>query len=219
MTIRVAVVDDHDLIRHGLRGFIESAGDMVVVGEASSIRGAIDLISATQPDVAILDVRLEDGDGVELCREIRSRWPGVRCLFLTSFPHDEVLFNAIMAGAAGFLVKRARASEVVNAVRRIASGESLLDPSVTERVLDRLRGVGRGGGPRLTEREERILDLIAEGLTNRQIGQRVHLAEKTVKNHVTSLMAKLGVRHRTQAALYAARRRHAPASVMRSLDR
>jgi two-component system response regulator DevR len=218
VTIRVVVVDDHDLIRHGLRGFIESAGDMVVVGEASSVREAIDRISATQPDVAILDVRLEDGDGVELCREIRSRWPRVRCLFLTSFPDDDVLFNAIMAGAAGFLVKRTRASEVVDAVRRVASGESLLDPTVTERVLDRLRGVGQGGEPHLTDREERILGLIAEGLTNRQIGQRVHLAEKTVKNHVTNLMAKLGVQHRTQAAIYATRRGHARAVVVRSSD-
>jgi DNA-binding NarL/FixJ family response regulator len=159
------------------------------------------------PDVAILDVRLPDGNGVEVCREIRSRHPEIQCLMLTSFADDEALFDAIMAGAAGYVLKQVRGSDLVDSVRRVASGQSLLDPTVTATVLDRLRR-----GPEdnrevahLTDQERRILDLLAEGLTNRQIGERLYLAEKTVKNYVSNLLTKLGMHRRTEAAVYAAR--------------
>jgi len=204
--IRVFLLDDHEVVRRGLRELLEAEGDVEVVGEAGSAEEALNRIPPTQPDVAVLDVRLPDGDGVEVCREVRSRHPEIQCLMLTSFSDDEALFQAIMAGAAGYLLKQIKGTDLLDAVRRVAEGQSLLDPAVTARVLERLRT-----GPetderleQLTDQERKILDLIAEGLTNRQIAERVHLAEKTVKNYVSNLLAKLGMERRTQAAVYAA---------------
>ena len=205
--IRVFLLDDHEIVRRGLHELVDSAGDMEVVGEAGTAEEAYGRIPATNPDVAVLDVRLPDGNGVEVCREVRSRTPEVQCVVLTSFDDDEALFDSIMAGAAGYLLKQIKGTDLVDGVRRVASGQSLLDPSVTERVLERLRR-----GPeqderlaRLTEQERKILDLIAEGLTNRQIGERMFLAEKTVKNYVSNLLSKLGMERRTEAAVFAAR--------------
>jgi DNA-binding NarL/FixJ family response regulator len=204
---RVFLLDDHEVVRRGVRELLEADGDIEVVGEAATAEEGLSRIPPTRPDVAILDVRLPDGDGVEVCREIRSAHPEIQCLILTSFSDDDALFQAIMAGAAGYLLKQVKGNDLVDAVRRVAAGQSLLDPEVTARVLERLRK-----GPetdhrleRLTDQERRILDLIAEGLTNRQIAERVHLAEKTVKNYVSNLLTKLGMERRTQAAVYAAR--------------
>jgi two-component system, NarL family, response regulator DevR len=205
--VRVFLLDDHDIVRRGLAHLFETAGDIDVVGEAGTAEEALSRIPPTRPDVALLDVRLPDGDGVQVCREIRSRHPEIHCLMLTSFSDDEALFDAIMAGASGFILKQVKSEEIVQAVRFVAKGQSLLDPAVTGRVLDRLRN-----GPeederlaRLSPRERNILDLIADGLTNRQISERIHLAEKTVKNYVSNLLTKLGMERRTQAAVYAAR--------------
>jgi DNA-binding NarL/FixJ family response regulator len=210
--IRVFLLDDHEIVRRGLRELLEAESDIEICAEAGTAEEALARIPPTAPDVAVLDVRLPDGDGVEVCREVRSRHPEIKCLMLTSYSDDEALFEAIMAGASGYLLKQIRGTDLVDAVRRVASGQSLLDPSVTASVLERLRA-----GPetderlqRLTEQERRILDLIAEGLTNRQIAQRVHLAEKTVKNYVSNLLAKLGMERRTQAAVYAVRLRPGP---------
>jgi two-component system response regulator DevR len=210
--IRVFLLDDHEIVRRGLRELLEAESDIEICAEAGTAEEALARIPPTAPDVAVLDVRLPDGDGVEVCREVRSRHPEIRCLMLTSYSDDEALFEAIMAGASGYLLKQIRGTDLVDAVRRVASGQSLLDPSVTASVLERLRA-----GPetderlqRLTEQERRILDLIAEGLTNRQIAERVHLAEKTVKNYVSNLLAKLGMERRTQAAVYATRLRPGP---------
>ena len=209
MTIRVFLLDDHEVVRRGVRELLEAAsgGEIQVTGEASTADEALRRLPAVGPDVAILDVRLPDGNGVEVCREIRSRHPEIQCLMLTSFADDEALFDAIMAGAAGYVLKQVRGSDLVDSVRRVASGQSLLDPTVTATVLDRLRR-----GPEdnrevadLTDQERRILDLLAEGLTNRQIGERLYLAEKTVKNYVSNLLTKLGMHRRTEAAVYAAR--------------
>lgn len=202
--VRVFLLDDHEVVRRGLRELLDAEEDLVVVGEADTAELALGRIPATSPDVAVLDVRLPDGDGVEVCREIRSRRPEIACLMLTSYADDDALFAAIMAGAAGFVLKQVRGGDLVSAVRRVAQGESLLDPAVTARVLDRLRqGDEELAG--LTPQERRILDLIAEGLTNRQIGERMYLAEKTVKNYVSNLLAKLGMSRRSEAAAYAAR--------------
>ncbi|GAA2263269.1 response regulator transcription factor [Kitasatospora cystarginea] len=183
--------------------------DIVVVGEAGTVAEALTRIPATSPDVAILDVRLPDGNGVEVCREVRSHQPETRCLMLTSFSDDEALFDAIMAGASGYVLKAIRGTDLVSAVRDVAAGKSLLDPVATSRVLERLRDGGEKEDERLaqlTKQERRILDLIGEGMTNRQIGNELHLAEKTVKNYVSSLLAKMGMERRTQAAAYVARR-------------
>jgi two-component system response regulator DevR len=204
-SVTVFLVDDHEVVRQGLRTLLEESG-LTVVGEAATAAEAVPRIIATRPTVAVLDVQLPDGTGIDVCREIRSRLPETVCLMLTSFDDDEALFAAIMAGAAGYLLKQIRGLQLVEAVQRVASGESLLDPKVTSRVLERLRS-GPKQDPRLaslTDQERRILDLIAEGLTNRQIGSRLGLAEKTVKNYVSSLLAKIGMRSRTQAALYVA---------------
>jgi len=207
------VLDDHEVVRAGLRGMIEAEDDMVVAGEASTAQEALARIPPTRPDVAILDVRLPDSSGVEVCRDIRSRTPDIACLMLTSFADDEALFSAIMAGASGYVLKQVRGTDLVGAIRRVRAGESLLDPSVTRRVLSRIRH-GDEDDERLshlTSQERRILDLIAEGMTNRQIAQSMYLAEKTVKNYVSNLLAKLGMARRTEAAAYAARlseRRH-----------
>ena len=209
------LLDDHEIVRRGLRELFETEDDLVVVGEAGTAEEALTRIPATTPDVAVLDVRLPDGDGVEVCREIRSKHPAVNCLILTSFSDDEALFSAILAGASGYVLKQIRGTDLVDAVRRVAQGQSLLDPAVTARVLERLRSppVHQSDDlESLTDQERRILDLIAEGLTNRQIGERVFLAEKTVKNYVSNVLMKLGMSRRSEAAAYAARlaerRRH-----------
>ncbi len=206
-TIRVFLTDDHEVVREGVRTLLEAADGIEVVGEAATAEDARNRIPAVGPDVAVLDVRLPDGDGVEVCRDVRSRHPEIACLILTSFADDEALFDAIMAGAAGYVLKQIKGQDLVDAVRRVAAGESLLDPKVTERVLERLRR-----GPEederlagLTDQERKILDLIAEGMTNRQIADEIHLAEKTVKNYVSNLLTKLGMERRTEAAVYAAR--------------
>jgi len=202
----VFLLDDHEIVRRGLRELLEAEGDLLVVGEAGTAEEAYGRIPATTPHVAVLDVRLPDGNGIEVCREIRSRHPEIACIMLTSFSDDEAVYAAIMAGAAGYLLKQVRGSDLVDGVRRVAAGESLLDPSVTTRVLDRLRHrEGDDELASLTDQERRILSLIAEGLTNRQIGERLFLAEKTVKNYVSNMFAKLGMHRRTEAAAYAAR--------------
>jgi two-component system, NarL family, response regulator DevR len=209
VTIKVFLLDDHEVVRRGVRELLEadSGGEIEVTGEAGTAEEALRRLPAVRPDVAILDVRLPDGNGVEVCREIRSRHPETQCLMLTSFADDEALFDAIMAGAAGYVLKQVRGADLVDSVRRVAAGQSLLDPSVTAAVLERLRhGPGDDADvERLTDQERRILDLLAEGLTNRQIGERLYLAEKTVKNYVSNLLMKLGMHRRTEAAVYAAR--------------
>ncbi|MFH8732438.1 response regulator [Streptomyces sp. NPDC017964] len=207
--IRVFLLDDHEVVRRGVHEMLSVEGDIEVVGEAGTAADAVGRIPATRPDVAVLDVRLPDGSGVEVCREIRSQDDSIKCLMLTSFADDEALFDAIMAGASGYVLKAIRGNELLNAVRDVAAGKSLLDPVATARVLERLRGGGRGKEDdrlaSLTEQERRILDLIGEGLTNRVIGERLHLAEKTIKNYVSSLLSKLGMARRSQAAAYVAR--------------
>jgi two-component system, NarL family, response regulator DevR len=204
VTIRVFLVDDHEVVRRGLKDLLDAEDDIEVVGDAATAGMALAGIATTAPDVAVLDVRLPDGNGVEVCREVRARDPRIACLMLTSFGDDEALFDAIMAGAAGYLLKDIRGNDLIEAVRHVATGESLLDPSVTGKVLDRLRK-GDAEDPRLaslSEQERKILVLIAEGLTNRQIAERMHLAEKTVKNYVSNLLAKLGMHRRTEAAVF-----------------
>jgi two-component system response regulator DevR len=206
--IRIFLLDDHEVVRRGVRELLASEPDMEVVGEAGTAADALARIIATRPDVAVLDIRLPDRSGVEVCREIRSRDEAVHCMMLTSFADDEALFDAIMAGASGYVLKDIRGSELLAAVRDVAAGRSLLDPAATARVLERLRGGGAKPDDRLaslTEQERRILLLIGEGLTNRVIGERLHLAEKTIKNYVSSLLAKLGMERRSQAAAYVAR--------------
>jgi DNA-binding NarL/FixJ family response regulator len=206
VALRVFLLDDHEIVRRGLRELLESDEEMQVVGEADTAEVAYGRIPATSPQVAVLDVRLPDGDGVEVCREIRSRHPEIACLMLTSVADDDAVYAAIMAGAAGYLLTQVRGTELLDAIHRVAAGESLIDPAVTARVLARLRdrdGTNELAG--LTPQERKILDLIAEGLTNRQIGERMYLAEKTVKNYVSNMLAKLGMSRRTEAAAYAAR--------------
>jgi DNA-binding NarL/FixJ family response regulator len=203
---RVFLLDDHEIVRRGLRELLEQEPDLDVVGEGGTAEEALGRIPATHPDVAVLDVRLPDGDGVEVCREIRSRHPEINCLMLTSFSDDEALLSAIMAGASGYLLKQVKGTDLVDAIRRVAAGESLLDPSMTARVLEHLRApVEKDELAGLTDQERRVLDLVAEGLTNRQIGERMFLAEKTVKNYVSNLLSKLGMNRRSEAAAYAAR--------------
>jgi len=205
--IRVFLLDDHEVVRRGVRDLLDAEDDIEVVGEADTAERALARIPAIRPDVAILDVRLPDSDGIAVCREIRSDDGEIVCLMLTSFSDDEALLQAIVAGASGYLLKQIRGNDIVDAVRRVARGESLLDPAVAERVAERLRRPPaedeRLG--RLTGQERRILALIADGLTNRQIAGELHLAEKTVKNYVSNLLAKLGMERRTQAAVFAAR--------------
>ena len=206
MPTRVFLLDDHEVVRRGLRELLEAEDDLEVVGEAGTAEEALRRVPATSPQVAVLDVRLPDGDGVEVCRDIRSRHPEISCLMLTSFADDEALFAAIMAGAAGYVLKQVKGADLVDAVRRVARGESLLDPAVTQRVFERLRTRPEDDElASLTEQERRILELISEGLTNRQIGERMFLAEKTVKNYVSNVLSKLGMSRRTEAAAYAAR--------------
>jgi two-component system response regulator DevR len=207
--LRVFLLDDHELVRRGIRDLLEDEEDLVVVGEASSGEEALARIPSTRPDVAILDVRLGDDvmTGVEVCRELRSRHPDVACVMLTSFADDEALFASIMADARGYLLKQSRGTDLVGALRRVGAGESLLDPAVTARILDRLRNPPAANDPLagITPQEVRILHLISEGMTNRQIAAEMFLAEKTVKNYVSRLLAKLGMARRSEAAAYAAR--------------
>jgi DNA-binding NarL/FixJ family response regulator len=210
MTIKVFLLDDHEVVRLGLRQLLESEPDIEVIGDTGTAAGATVQIPALHPDVAVLDVRLPDGDGVTVCRDIRSAMDNPpACLMLTSFSDDEALFTAIMAGAAGYLLKQVSGTDLVGAVRRLATGESLLDPALTMAVLERLRNPVEDEDPlykSLTEQERRILDLIAEGKTNRQIAQVMFLAEKTVKNYVSGLLRKLNLERRTEAAVYAIER-------------
>lgn len=207
--ITVFLLDDHEVVRRGVHELLASEPDIEVVGEAGTAADALARIPATRPDVAVLDVRLPDGSGVEVCREVRSQDENIKCLMLTSYADDEALFDAIMAGASGYVLKAIRGNELLKAVRDVAAGKSLLDPVATARVLERLRDGGNGKGDDklagLTEQERKILDLIGEGLTNRVIGERLHLAEKTIKNYVSSLLSKLGMERRSQAAAYVAR--------------
>jgi two-component system, NarL family, response regulator DevR len=205
----VFVLDDHEMVRRGVTLLLDAEEDLEVVGEAATARDAVEGVARTAPDVALLDVRLGDGDGLEACREIRSIDPRIACLMLTSFSGDDALTSAILAGAAGFLMKDAPGQDLIDAVRRAAAGESLLEPAATDRVLERLR-LGGAQDPRLdrlTRQEHRILGLIAEGLTNRQIAEELSLAEKTVKNYVSNLLGKLGMHRRTQAAVFYTRQR------------
>ena len=204
--IRVFLLDDHEIVRMGVRDLLEAEPGITVIGEAGTAASALARIPALKPDVAILDIRLPDGDGVSVCRDIRSKMPQLACLMLTSFSDDEALFDAIMAGASGYVLKQIRGTDLVGAVRTIASGQSLLDPEAASRVMRRMRDQATAADPLagLTDQERRILALIGEGLTNRQIGDRLFLAEKTVKNYVSALFAKLGMQRRAQAAAYAA---------------
>ncbi len=205
--IAVFLLDDHEIVRRGVRDMLEADGDIKVTGEAGTAASALARIPALRPDVAVLDVRLPDGDGVTVCREIRSRMPEVACLMLTSFADDDALMDAVMAGAAGYVLKQIRGTDLVGAVRTVATGQSILDPRAASQLMARLRGQSAKTDPLagLTPQEKRILELIGEGLTNRQIGERLFLAEKTVKNYISVLFAKLGMERRTQAAAYAAR--------------
>jgi two-component system response regulator DevR len=205
--IRVYLLDDHEVVRRGLRDLLEQEDDIEVVGESGSAVDATHRIPALKPDVAVLDGRLPDGSGIDVCRDVRSVDPSIKALILTSYEDDEALFAAIMAGAAGYVLKQVRGNDLVDGIRRVAAGQSLLDPAVTARVLERIRK-----GPEqpdelrdLTDQERKILLLVAEGLTNREIAGRMFLAEKTVKNYVSSLLAKLGLERRTQAAVLASK--------------
>jgi DNA-binding NarL/FixJ family response regulator len=205
--VRVFLLDDHEIVREGLRALMESQPDFEVVGEASTAEEALARIPPLAPDVAVLDVRLPDGNGVTVCRDVRAAQPEIRCLMLTSFADDEALFDAIMAGASGYVLKQIKGTDIVDAVRRVAAGESLLDPSATQRVLERIRNPPAEDErlASLTPQERKILGFITDGLTNRQIAEEMFLAEKTVKNYVSNLLAKLGMERRTQAAVFGAR--------------
>jgi DNA-binding NarL/FixJ family response regulator len=205
--ISVVLVDDHEVVRRGVRDLLSVEPDIEVIGEASTVAEALARIPALRPDVAVLDVRLPDGNGVALCRDLKSSMPALNVLMLTSFSDDDALFDAILAGASGYVLKHIGGDDLVDAIRRVGTGGSLLDPDVTAQVLARLRTppVEDPVLQSLTDQERRILDLIAEGLTNRQIAERMFLAEKTVKNYVSSILAKLGMERRTQAAVYGAR--------------
>jgi two-component system, NarL family, response regulator DevR len=206
--IRVFLLDDHEVVRRGLKDLFDSEEGFEVVGESGSAKEAEAIIPALRPDVAVLDGRLPDGSGVDVCRSIRSVDPSIRAIILTSYDDDEALFAAIMAGAAGYVLKQIMGNDLLDVVRKVADGQSLLDPAVTQRVLDRLRDGGASEPAELralTPQERRILELVAEGLTNRQIGEKLFLAEKTVKNYVTSILTKLGLERRTQAAVLASK--------------
>ncbi len=207
MSLRIFLVDDHEVVRRGVRDLLDAEDDFEVVGEAGTVAEALARIHAVSPDVAVLDVRLPDGSGVELCRELRSSHPGIACLMLTSFDDDEALFEAIVAGAAGYVLKQVKGNDIVDAIRKVGAGASLLDPALTTRVMDRLR-VGAYEDPRLaglSPQERKILELLADGKSNRQIAAEMFLAEKTVKNYVSNLLSKMGMSRRTEAAVYAVR--------------
>lgn len=202
--MRILLVDDHEVVRHGIRALVETVEDFEVVGEAGSAEEAVRRVGLDSPDVVVLDVRLPDGSGVEACRDIRSRFPDVKVLMLTSFADEEALMAAIMAGASGFVLKKVGSNDLLDSIRRVGNGESLLDGTMTEQLFKRLRD-GKSEDPllsRLTERERSILDLVAQGMTNRQIAEEMFLAEKTVKNYVSNLLSKMGMSRRTEAATY-----------------
>ncbi|MGH2657492.1 MAG: response regulator transcription factor [Actinomycetota bacterium] len=208
------MVDDHEVVRQGLRAMLEAAGDVVVAGEAARVQEAVEVAESVRPDVVVMDVRLEDGSGIEATREIRARRPNTKVVMLTSFADDEALFASIMAGASGYVLKQVRGGDLLQSIRTVAQGGSLLDPAVTGAVLDRLR---KGKHllkderlARLSPQEERILTLVAEGKTNKEIGDEIHLAEKTVKNYVSSILSKLEVARRAEAAAYLARHTGTP---------
>jgi two-component system, NarL family, response regulator DevR len=215
--LRVMLVDDHEIVRDGIRAMLSAQEDVVVTAEAGTVREAVDEAERTRPDVVVMDVRLADGSGIEATREIRANHPSTRVLMLTSFADDEALFASIMAGASGYVLKQVKSGDLMRAIRAVGAGDSLLDPSVTNAVLDRLR---RGKHlmrdeklARLSPQEERILTAVADGKTNREIGDELHLAEKTVKNYVSSILSKLEVARRAEAAAYLARHTTTPGSV------
>jgi DNA-binding NarL/FixJ family response regulator len=215
--LRVMLVDDHEIVRDGIRAMLDPEDDIVVTTEASTVRDAIDEADRTRPDVIVMDVRLTDGSGIEATREIRAKHPATRVLMLTSFADDEALFASIMAGASGYVLKQVKSGDLLRAIRAVGAGDSLLDPSVTNAVLERLR---KGKHllkdeklARLSPQEERILQLVADGKTNKEIGDELHLAEKTVKNYVSSILSKLEVARRAEAAAYLARHTTTPGSV------
>ena len=207
--LKVMLVDDHEIVRQGLRALLEAEEDIEVVAEADNGPSAVSLASATQPDVIVMDVRMPEGSGVEACRAIRDERPDAQVIMLTSFSDDEALFNSIMAGAAGFVLKQIRGRDLIEAIRTVGDGKSLLDPDVTKRVLERLRKAKFDEKDpklaRLSPQEERILDMVGEGLTNREIAERIHLSDKTVKNYVSTILQKLEVARRAEAASYIAR--------------
>jgi two-component system, NarL family, response regulator DevR len=220
VTVRVFLVDDHEIVRRGLVDLISSEVDLEVVGEAALVAGAVDRIVALRPDVVLLDWQLPDGTGVEICRDLRNAQPNIACLMLSAFADDDALFSAIIAGARGYVLKQIRGNELLDSIRRVAAGEQLLDSVLTAQVLNRLREpvantnpdslAGLAGVAALSVQEQQILLLLAEGLTNREIGQQLFLAEKTIKNYVTSILLKLGVKRRTEAAVFVARLRNKP---------
>ncbi len=205
MSLRIFLVDDHDVVRRGLTALISAEDDLEVVGTSSSAVGTLEAIAATKPDVSVLDVRLGDGSGVEVCRDIRSAHPKVACLILTSFEDDQALVEASLAGAAGYVLKRVQGDELLTAIRLVGSGRRLLDPGTTRLALRRLRESGEAAVDELSPQERRVFDLIGDGMSNREIADRMYLAEKTVKNYVTNLLRKLGMSRRTEAAAFAAR--------------
>ncbi|SDW73725.1 DNA-binding response regulator, NarL/FixJ family, contains REC and HTH domains [Amycolatopsis xylanica] len=212
MATRVFLVDDHEIVRRGLADLLGSEEDIEIIGEASSVSEALTRVPTSEADVAVLDIRLPDGNGVELCRELLDTVPKLRCLMLTSYADDEALFNAIMAGASGFVLKQVLGNDLVSAVRTVAAGGSLLDTRTTSALLNRIRRDRDTSDPvsTLSDQERAVFDLIGEGMTNREIGERLFLAEKTVKNYVSRLLAKLGMRRRTQAAVLATELRRGP---------
>jgi DNA-binding NarL/FixJ family response regulator len=205
--LRVLLVDDHEVVRKGVKALLEAQDNMVVVGEAGSAADAVRRVGYDSPDVVVMDVRLPDGSGVDACREVRSRFPDVKVLMLTSYADEEALVAAIMAGAAGYVLKRIDSDELIRSIQRVGKGESLLDPEMTERLFRKIRGEAEEDPllGRLSPQERRILDLIAEGMTNREIADELFLAEKTVKNYVSNLLGKLEMKRRSEAAAYAAR--------------
>jgi two-component system, NarL family, response regulator DevR len=209
--IRVFLMDDHELVREGVRHVLEASGQIVVVGEAGTCADALIRVPATMPHVAILDVQLPDGSGVEVCRDLRSANPGLACIMLTSFSDSEAMFQAVIAGAAGFVLKQVRGNDLANTVKRVAAGESLIDPIMTGRLLERLRNPPDEGDSKLkslTALERSILNHVAEGMTNKQVAAQLNIAEKTVKNYMSSILLKLGFTRRTEAAVYAVKSRH-----------
>jgi DNA-binding NarL/FixJ family response regulator len=212
--LRVLLVDDHEVVRSGVRALLQATDDIIVTAEAGTVREAVDEANRARPDVVVMDVRLADGSGIEATREIRAKHPKTAVVMLTSFADDEALFASIMAGAAGYVLKQVRGGELVRAIRTVGKGESLLDPAVTSAVLDRLRKgkhlVSDEKLARLSPQEERILNGIADGKTNREIGEELHLAEKTVKNYVSSILSKLEVARRAEAAVYLTRHTTTP---------
>lgn len=205
--IRVALLDDHEIVRHGVAELVNAQDDMVVVGEAGTASEMLQTVAATAPDIAVLDVRLgdDDGNGIAACREIRSAHPETRCLILTSFEDDAALVDAALAGAAGYVLKQIRGNDLIESIRKVAGGAQLLDAAETRMAMQRLRSTEAGALDELTDKERRVFDLIGEGYSNRQIGEELYIAEKTVKNYVSSVLAKLGMVRRTEAAALAAR--------------